>query len=54
MNPTLEKLKQNPHYKLSQKQKEELNDKEINPMIEFGVPPVHQHLERRGRPRKYE
>jgi hypothetical protein len=38
---TLEKLKNNPHYKMSAKQKEELRQLERKPMVEFGVPPVH-------------
>lgn len=37
---TLKKLKANPHYKLSQKQREEL---ERPPMVEFGTVPKHNH-----------
>jgi len=38
---TLLKLKNNPHYKLSDKQKAFLNEYERKPMIEFGLPKLH-------------
>lgn len=38
---TLERLAKNPHYKLSAKQKEELARHKRKPMVEFGVPPIH-------------
>jgi len=38
---TLERLARNPHYKLSAKQKEELAKIDRKPMVEFGVPPIH-------------
>lgn len=37
----LQKLKNNPYYKLSQKQQTELEEQEKEPMIEFGYPQVH-------------
>jgi len=41
MNNTLEKLKRNPHYKLSQKQLDEYTKETRQPMVEFGGPNVH-------------
>lgn len=38
---TLKKLKQNPFYKLSDKQKEEASTIDRRPMIEFGSPNLH-------------
>lgn len=38
---TLERLARNPHYKLSAKQKEELAKIDRKPMVEFGVPSIH-------------
>lgn len=40
---TLEKLKQNPHYKMSEKQRKKMEEEEREPMIEFGEANIHNH-----------
>lgn len=45
---TYEKLKKNPHYKLSEKQKKEAEKLENEPMITFGKLPLHPNLKRKG------
>lgn len=40
---TLEKLSQNPHYKLSAKQKEELAKHRMTHAITFGKPQMHDN-----------
>lgn len=39
----LEKLKNNPHYKLSLKQKTKLNQIQRKPMVEFGALDIHDN-----------
>lgn len=38
---TLDRLKNNPHYKLSKKQQEEIEEAEREPMVEFGYPNIN-------------
>ena len=40
---TLKQLAQNPHYKLSPKQKAMLEKANRKPMVEFGVPRIHDN-----------
>lgn len=40
---TLERLKNNPHYKMSEKQRREYG-KSRQTMVTFGVPPINNHV----------
>lgn len=40
---TLERLKKNPHYKMTPKQEEELAYMEKTPMVSFGKVPTHDN-----------
>lgn len=44
---TLEKLKRNPHYKISSKQFDVQEPEDESKVVEFGKPPIHQTQLRR-------